>query len=189
MTPKEAILKIQQLFEEQPVQEEVTKVEMSEYILADGNKVMISALEVGGSVTDAEGNPAADGNYELADGTMMQVAGGKIAELSSKEEEASPEEEMKKEEDKEMYETIVNEFKEKFNSLNAENNKLKSELDSVKGKMKEGFSQVLQLVESISKVPQSEPIQKPNSFKFQDTKDIKLERLNRYREAILNLNN
>lgn len=189
MTPKEAILKIQQLFEEQPVQEEPTKVEMSEYILADGNKVMISKLEVGGDVKDAEGNPVADGEYELADATIMEVSGGKISELSKKEEEVAPEEEMKKEEEKEMMESIVNEFKEKINSLNEENNKLKSELESVKGKMKDGFNQVIQLVESISKVPQSEPIQKPNSFKFQDTKDIKLERLNRYRQAILNINN
>ena len=189
MTPKEAILKIQQLFEDQPVQEEVKKVEMSEYILADGSKVMCSKLEVGGEVTDAEGNPVADGKYELADGNIMQVEGGKITELSTKEEEAAPEEEMKKEEEKEMYQTIVNEFKEKFNSLNAENKNLKSELDAVKGKMKEGFSQMIELVESISKLPQSEPIQKPNSFKFQETNDIKLQRLNRYRNAILNQNN
>jgi len=101
MTAKEAILKIQQLFEEQSVQEEVTKVEMSEYILADGSKVMCSKLEVGGEVTDAEGNAVTDGKYELADGNIMQVEGGKITELSTKEEEVAPEEEMKKEEDKE----------------------------------------------------------------------------------------
>lgn len=182
MNPKEAIQKIKQLFEESQV-EVATKVEMSEYILKDGNKVEISSLEVGGDVVNVDGSPVADGEYYLADGTSMMVAGGKITEISAPSEVEVPTEEMNKVNEK--VEEMQAEFQNKISSLKNENENLQKEINDLKGKMKEGFSQMISLVESISKVPSTEPIEKPSSFKFQESKDIKLERLNRYRNAIL----
>lgn len=184
MTPKEAILKIQQLFEESNQSEEqVTKVEMSEYILKDGTKVMVSTLEVGGSVEDAEGKPAPDGEHELADGTIIVVEGGKIKEIKSPQPEVEIEVESS---DKKKDDEMMQQYSNDIASLKLENEKLKSEISSLQGKIKNGFGQIISLIEDMSKVPQSEPIEKQNSFKFQEVKDIKIQRLNKYRQAILN---
>lgn len=67
----------------------------TEYKTLDGQTVLsISALEVGGDVMIGE-TAAPDGEYTLEDNTIVQVAGGKIIELSSPIEDTMPEE-MKK---------------------------------------------------------------------------------------------
>ena len=45
------------------------------------------------------------------------------------------------------------------------------------------------LIDEMAKVPSADPIEKPQSFKFEATKDIKFDRLNKYRNAILNNKN
>lgn len=50
----------------------------TEYDLADGTKVMIDKLEVGGAVTMADGTAVPDGDMTLADGTLISVVGGLI---------------------------------------------------------------------------------------------------------------
>ena len=64
-------------------------VEMKEYALADGTKVMIDKLEVGGKVAivDASGVEivAADAEYNLADGSSIAVVGGLITEVKAPE--------------------------------------------------------------------------------------------------------
>jgi hypothetical protein len=64
-----------------------------------------------------------------------------------------------------------------------------AKLEALENKSKTGFSQVIELIEEMAKVPQADPIEMPQSFKFEATKDIKLERLNKYRNAILNNKN
>lgn len=191
MNPKEAILKIKALFEEVPMEkkpEEVIeegKVEMAEYSLMDGTKVMISALEVGGEVKLEDGSPAPDAEHELADGSKIVTVGGIITEIKPKEEE-SIEIEIeagKKPEDMEA------EFNAKFEALMAEKVALENRLAAIEAKTKDGFSQVVELIEAMSKVPSSNPIEKPQSYKFEDTKDIKFDRINKYRNAILNNKN
>lgn len=191
MNPKEAILKIKALFEEVPMDkkpEEVIeegKVEMAEYSLMDGTKVMISALEVGGEVKLEDGSPAPDAEHELADGSKIVTVGGIITEIKPKEEE-SIEIEIeagKKPEDMEA------EFNAKFEALMAEKVALENRLAAIEAKTKDGFSQVVELIEAMSKVPSSNPIEKPQSYKFEDTKDIKFDRINKYRNAILNNKN
>jgi soluble cytochrome b562 len=187
MTPKEAILKIQQLFEEgNQSEEKVSKVEMAEYVLKDGTKLMISSLEVGGSVELSDGTPAPDGSHELVDGTIISVQAGKITEVKSPEPEVEVEIESA---DKTKEDEKMQQYSNDIASLKMQNDKLKSEISELQNKIKNGFSQVISLIEEISKIPQSEPIEKQNSFKFQEVKDIKLERLNRYRNAILNQKN
>jgi hypothetical protein len=70
-----------------------------------------------------------------------------------------------------------------------ENESLKAKLSEVEKKAAQGFSQVIELIEEIAKVPQADPIEKTQSFKFESTKDIKFDRLAKYRNAILNNKN
>lgn len=187
MNPKDAILKIRALFEDMPEEKEPEqKVEMAEYSLADGSKVMISALEVGGEVKLEDGSAAPDGEHELADGQKIVTEGGLIKEIKPAE-EPSVEVEIEAIKDEKIQEMAA-EFQAKLDILTEENQILKNKLAEIERKSVVGFSQVIELIEELTKVPQADPIEKP-SFKFESSKDIKFERLNRYRNAILNNKN
>ena len=199
MNAQEAILKIKALFEDNaaPVEEvqaeetkvEETKVEMAEYSLMDGTKVEISALEVGGSVT-IEGQPAPAGDHELMDGTEITLdENGKIIAIETKVLEVSPEAEVEAKDDKKM-----EEMAEQFNASIAELVEAKRVSDEkvleLENKVKQGFAQVAELIEALSNTPSTDPIQRPNSFNsFINTNDIKSQRLDKYRQAILNIKN
>jgi len=196
MNPKEAILKIKALFEDMPKQEEapaeeVKAAEFAEYSLADGTKVMISSLEVGGEVKLEDGSNAPDGEHQLADGTQISTLEGKIVEIEKSEEPAQEnvdvEVESKKMEKK--MEEMAAEFQSKISDMEIMNAALMAKLEALENKSKTGFSQVVELIEEMSKVPQADPIEMPQTFKFEATKDIKFERLNKYRNAILNNKN
>lgn len=196
MNPKEAILKIKALFEDMPKQEEPTveevkTAEFAEYSLADGTKVMISSLEVGGEVKLEDGSNAPDGDHQLADGSQISVLDGKITEIEMPEkpeqENVDVEVESKKMEKK--MEEMAAEFQSKISDMEIMNAALIAKLEALENKSKTGFSQVVELIEEMTKVPQADPIEKPQSFKFEATKDIKFERLNKYRNAILNNKN
>jgi hypothetical protein len=206
MNAQEAILKIKALFDENiaaPVEEvkaepivEETKVEMSEYSLMDGTKVEISALEIGGSVT-IDGAPAPAGEHQLMDGTMIQLdENGIIIELSSKEEDVTPEEEaapapedMGKEADKKMQE-MTEAFEAQIAEIKAAKEVSDAKVLDLENKVKQGFAQVAELIEALSSTPSADPISKPNSFNsFIKTNDIKEQRLEKYRNAILNTKN
>jgi len=203
MNAQEAILKIKALFEDNaaPVEEvqaeetkvDETKVEMAEYSLMDGTKVEISALEIGGSVT-IEGQPAPAGDHELMDGTEITLdENGIIVEIESKEVVATPEVdtevEAKKEEDKKMAE-MAEQFEAKIAELVEAKNVSDVKVLELENKVKQGFAQVAELIEALSNTPSEDPIQKPNSFNsFVNTSDIKGQRLEKYRQAILNTKN
>lgn len=192
MNPKEAILKIRALFEDMPepmpqdeakVEEE--KVMMAEYVLEDGTKVMISSLEVGGEVVLEDGSPAPDAEHKLADGQVIVTEGGVIKEIKVAEEPVEePEMEVESKKDEKMEEVEA-----KLSALEIENESLKAKLSEVEKKAAQGFSQVIELIEEIAKVPQADPMEKTQSFKFESTKDIKFDRLAKYRNAILNNKN
>ena len=200
MNAQEAILKIKALFEDNaaPVKEveaeetkvEETKVEMAEYSLMDGTKVEISALEVGGSVNLADGSVAPAGDHELMDGTEITLdENGKIIAIETKVEEVSPEAEVEAKDDKKM-----EDMAEQFNASIAELVEAKRVSDEkvleLENKVKQGFAQVAELIEALSNTPSADPIQKPNSFNsFINTNDIKSQRLDKYRQAILNIKN
>ena len=192
MNPKEAILKIRALFEDMPEpmpEEEQLPVQMAEYSLVDGTKVMISALEVGGEVKLEDGSPAPDAEHELADGTKIVTEGGIIKEVKAAEEPSVEVEiEAGNKADEKMAE-VVAEFQSKIDALAAEKAALETRLAEIEQKQKEGFSAVLNLIEEVTKMPQADPTEAPQSFKFEQTKDIKFERLNKYRNAILNNKN
>jgi hypothetical protein len=201
MNAQEAILKIKALFEDNvaPVEVEAevapmveeTKVEMAEYSLMDGTKVEISALEIGGSVTLADGTTAPMGEHELMDGTEITLdENGIIIAIESKVEEVLPEVdtevEASKEEDKKMAE-MAEQFEAKFAELVEAKEAAEQKVLDLENKVKEGFAQVAELIMALSNVPTADPIQKPNGFsEFVSNKDIKEERLSKYRQALLN---
>jgi hypothetical protein len=194
MNAQEAILKIRALFEDAqvPVEEpkaEQTKLEAIEYSLMDGTKVMIDKLEVGGTVVLSDGSAAPKGEHILADGTSMQVdEAGVIIEVASPAEDMIPEE-APAEEMKQKMSELQAEFQAKIDILNFEKEELQSKLKALTEKTSQGFTQVLNLISDMSKVPSADPIAKPNSFKYQDTKDLRYERIEKYRNAILNNKN
>ena len=201
MNAQEAILKIKALFEDNvaPVEVEAevapmveeTKVEMAEYSLMDGTKVEISALEIGGSVTLADGSVAPMGEHELMDGTQITLdENGIIIAIESKVEEVLPEVdtevEASKAEDKKMAE-MAEQFEAKFAELVEAKEAAELRVLELENKVKQGFAQVAELIEALSNTPSADPIQKPNGFsEFVSNKDIKEERLSKYRQALLN---
>ncbi len=204
MNAQEAILKIKALFEDNaaPVNEEVaaepivneTKVEMAEYSLMDGTKVEISALEIGGFVT-IDGAPAPVGSHELMDGTEITLdESGKIIEIETKVVEATPEVDTEIEAGADKMEKKKDEMAEQFAAQIAELIEAKNLSDAkvleLENKVKQGFAQVAELIEALSNTPSEDPIKKPNSFnEFVNTKGIKEQRLEKYRNAILNTKN
>jgi hypothetical protein len=200
MTTKEAIQQIRALFEDvpqvapqeapvapmvEPIAPEVTKVEMAEYSLADGTKVMISALEIGGKVELADGTPAPQGEHQLMDGTSIQVDElGIIIEISSPKEDVIEEEPIAPaapvapaQDTTAMAEMFA-----------AQKEELEKKIAELENKVKQGFAQVAELVEALSNTPMSEPTQKSaNAFQsYVSNNDTKYERLEKYRNAILN---
>jgi len=201
MNAQEAILKIKALFEDNaaPVKEneadmtkvEETKVEMAEYSLMDGTKVEISALEIGGFVT-IEGQPAPVGDHDLMDGTQITLdENGKITEIETKVVEASPEVDTEVEAGADYKDKKMEKMAEEFEAMIAELTDAKNVSDAkvldLENKVKQGFAQVAELIEALSNTPSEDPIKKPNSFnEFVNTKGIKEQRLEKYRNAILN---
>jgi hypothetical protein len=200
MNPKEALMQIRALFEDMPqvvepvapvaeVAPEVTKVEMAEYSLVDGTKVMISSLEIGGMVTMADGSPAPVGEHQLMDGTSIQVDElGSIIEISSPKEDVVEEEPVAPaapvapaQDTNAMIAELKSDYEKKKMELDAKIAELES-------KVKNGFAQVAELVEALSNAPTAEPTQKAaNAFQsYVSTNDSKYERLEKYRNAILN---
>jgi len=194
MNPKEALKQIKALFEDmpqvvEPVAPAVTKVEMAEYSLVDGTKVMISALEIGGMVEMADGTPAPMGEHQLMDGTSIKVDElGAIVEISSPKEDVIEEEPVAPaapvapaQDTTAMAEELKAEFAE-------QKSQLESKIAELESKVKQGFAQVAELVEALSNTPTAEPTQKAaNAFQsYVTTNDSKYERIEKYRNAILN---
>jgi hypothetical protein len=197
MNTKEALMQIRALFEDMPqvveplapVSPSVTKVEMAEYSLVDGTKVMVSALEIGGMVEMADGTPAPMGEHQLMDGTSIKVdETGKILEISSPKEDVVIEEPIEvesKEEPKQDTAAMIAELKSDYEKKKME---LDAKIAELENKVKNGFAQVAELVEALSNTPTAEPTQKAaNAFQaYVTTNDSKYERIEKYRNAILN---
>lgn len=195
MNAKDAILKIRALFEDmpveepkaEPIEEPKAKIEMAEYVLEDGTKVMISELAVGGQVTLEDGSKAPDAEHKLADGMSIVTVDGVITEI--KEEEEKEVEVVIENKDDKKIEEMAAAYDLKINQILESNQKLQDKVNELEAKNKEGFSLVVSMIEEFSKVPTADPIEAPKSYKFEQSKDIKFDRLNKYRNAILNNKN
>ena len=194
MNARDAIMQIRALFEDMPpvevpapIQEAIDEVPVTfaEYSLMDGTKVMISELAIGGEVTLADGTSAPMGEHQLADGTKIVLdEAAKILSIETPEAEAKEAEENPAEMGKKMDEKMADEIA----NLVAENENLKTQVAQLEAKVKNGFSQVAELIEALTKTPNAEPIAQPkNNFASNvTTKDMKYERIAKFRNALLN---
>jgi uncharacterized protein YuzE len=194
MNAKDAIMQIRALFEDMPMVDapapapapiEEVPVTFAEYSLLDGTKVMISELAIGGQVTLEDGSPAPMGEHQLADGTQIELdENSKIISIETPEAEAEIAEEVPAEMGKKMEEKMAEEIA----NLVAENEGLKTKVAELEAKVKNGFSQVAELIEALTKTPNAEPIAQPkNNFASNvTTKDMKYERIAKFRNALLN---
>lgn len=193
MTVKEGIEQIKVLLSgqtelqtEEVAQEPTTELTFETYDLMDGSKMDLSALEIGADamLVDESGNAVAapNGEYELADGTMVSVVEGKVEGIESPiAEMPEAEDELTKDKEEEM----SNQFDEMdatINYLKAENEALKAKLDEMDGKFNQAFEKVFVLVEELAKMPSADAIQAPKqSFKLTESKADKVDRfLNKF---------
>jgi hypothetical protein len=172
MNATEALQKIKALFAEEgqvvtadvPAPAEEAKMSFESYDLKDGSKIELSALEIGAEamLADGSGNtaPAPDGEYELADGTMVSVSAGLVSGIETPAAEAPASEEA----------PAPAEMEEQFSALDAEiealkatNEALKAELAKVEGKFNQAFGELIAVVEGLSKLPSVEPTQAPRT--------------------------
>ena len=194
MNAKDAIMQIRALFEDMPQVEapapieapiEEVPVTFAEYSLMDGTKVMISELAIGGEVTLADGSPAPVGEHQLADGTKIVLdEAAKILSIETPEAEAKEADEKPAEMGKKMDEKMADEIA----NLVAENEGLKTQVAQLEAKVKNGFSQVAELIEALTKTPNAEPIAQPkNNFGSNvTTHNMKYDRIEKFRNALLN---
>lgn len=167
------------------------------YVLADGTKVMIDKLEVGGKVTLEDGTPAPAGEHELADGSYIVLGeGGIIAEIKAKEEEPKVEievengEDKKKEEDAAMSAKFA-EIENKFSAYEQSFSALKNDYEGLKaafGKQSEAMQGLISLVDTLVNVPNQAPAEVPNSFKKHST-ETKADRIRNYSQFVSQFKN
>lgn len=192
MNAKDAIMQIRALFEDMPMVEAPTEapieevpVTFAEYSLMDGTKVMISEMAIGGEVTLADGTPAPVGEHQLADGTKIVLDdASKILSIETPEAEAKEAEEVPAELGKKYEEKMADEIA----ALVSENENLKTQVAQLEAKVKNGFSQVAELIEALTKTPNAEPIAQPrNNFGSNvTTHNMKYDRIEKFRNALLN---
>jgi len=148
------------------------------YTLADGTKIMVSALEVGGIVTLEDGSPAPAGEHTLADGTEIVLAeGGVIAEIKPKEVEApevsveiesGKDMEKKDEEEKAKMAAKFSEIENRIAASEQSFSALQSDYNTMKAafaKQSEAMQGLIQLVDTLVNVPSQAPAEVPNNFK------------------------
>lgn len=183
MNVSEAIEKIKVMLADNAVEqteeiapEPATQLVFETYDLKDGSKIDLSALEIGADamLVDESGNSvsAPDGEYELADGTMITVVGGKVEGIETPQAEEPTSEEAPMEADSQF-----DEMNATITYLQAENEALKSKLGELESKFNQGFSEMLSVLEGFSKTPVADPIQNPkNNFRIVEPKADKIER-------------
>ena len=183
MNVSEAIEKIKVMLADNAVaqteeiaSEPATQLVFETYDLKDGNKIDLSALEIGADamLVDESGNSvsAPDGEYELADGTMITVVGGMVEGIETPQAELPTSEEAPLEADSQF-----DEMNATITYLQAENEALKNKLGELESKFNQGFSEMLSVLEGFSKTPVADPIQNPkNNFRIVEPKADKIER-------------
>ena len=194
MNAKDAIMQIRALFEDMPMVDapapapapiEEVPVTFAEYSLLDGTKVMISELAIGGQVTLEDGSPAPMGEHQLADGTKIVLdEAAKILSIETPEAEAKEADETPAEMGKKMDEKMEQDI----DALVKENENLKKQVAELEAKVKNGFSQVAELIEALTKTPNAEPIAQPkqNFGSNVTTHSMKYDRIEKFRNALLN---
>ena len=144
-------------------------------------------LEVGVEVKDAEGNAAADGEYEFEDGTKVTVKEGKITEVV----EVETEEELEDEETEETTTTTApaeEEFEEEETTTTTEapaeetlEEDLQAQIDGLKAEIEALKDKIAEIASAPAVDPIEEVFRKSN---VEDVKDKKLKNILKYAETL-----
>jgi len=174
--------------------------EFKESKLADGVTIVTWEGELEGAelmVVSEEGKiPAPDGEHTLESGEIVTVAEGKVTSVTpAKEDEVEVEVELEKTEDYDMasINTMLKECMSKIemlekkmgeSSVEAKVDEAMSAIDS----HKEAFTQLVELVDKIAKLPSDEPADKGDLFSsMKVSKEHQENKLNDFAEALKNL--
>lgn len=184
MTAKEALTQIKALFAEnnEPEAPSTPPVEQfKEYTLADGAKVMIDKLEIGGKVTvmGPDGNPipAPVGDHILADGQVITLdEAGIITQLATPEVEVEVET-AKVDEDKEEMKKKIAEMEAKIEEMGkGYKEKMNAQFAEISEMVKKSEDKMVALknvLEEFFNAPSADPIAPE---KFHSSKDEKIAR-------------
>ena len=154
----------------EPVEKLAT--ELVEGALADGTVVKYSpdangALVVGADVVivSADGEvPAPDGDLVWSDNSVVTIAGGKVTEIKAAD---APAEADMKQEVKQVSERVTK-IVEKFEAVEADNKKLRTELENLKLKVAKQAASLAannEVLLAFAEVPTEEPIETPTKGK------------------------
>lgn len=219
MNTNEILKSIKALFSDQPLPEPVAPVapvepvqlEAKEYSLADGTKVMIDKLEVGGMVTLNDA-PAPMGEHILADGSKIKLdEAGAIIEIEAAE-PAAPElntpEQMQvalaafadgvTDPNMQKMATILKAVFENVFGWQLREAQEKANRDEAIAmyqsgfaehkQLKEGFIQLVSLVEQLADTPAAEPLE-PQKTKFGAVQENRQERLSKITSVLNQIKN
>lgn len=219
MNAHETLKKIKAFFTDQPLPEPVAPVapvepvqlKAKEYSLADGTKVMIDKLEIGGMVTLNDA-PAPMGEHILADGSKIELdAKGAIVSIEAAE-PAEPElntpEQMQvalaafadgvTNPDMQKMATILKAVFENVFGWQLREAQEKASRDAAIAmyqsgfaehkQLKEGMLQLVALVEALAETPAAEPIE-PQKTKFGAVQEERKERITKITQVLTQIKN
>lgn len=201
MEANEAIKKIKIALGLQTPEEPETPQEFKEAKLADGVTIVTWEGELLGSslmVISEEGKvPAPDGEHTLESGEVIIVSDGKVTSVTpakeEKEEEKEIEIEMEEQYDLKAVHEMVKECMAKISALENKiaEGKVEEKVEeamSAISTQKEAFSQLLDVVDKLSKMPSDEPAEKPDLFSSMKVNQEEVnERANALVESLKNL--
>jgi len=174
--------------------------EFKEAKLADGVTIVTWEGELEGAelmVVSEEGKiPAPDGEHTLESGEVVTVAEGKVTSVTpAKEDEVEVEVELEKTEDYDMasINTMLKECMSKIEMLEKKmgESSVEAKVDEAMSAInshKEAFTQLVELVDRIAKLPSDEPADKGDLFSsMKVSKEHQENKLNDFAEALKNL--
>ena len=180
---------------------EMPEQEFKEAKLADGVTIVTWEGELEGAelmIVSEQGKiPAPDGDHTLESGEIVTVAEGKVVAVTPKKEKETEEveEEMAEKEDYDMktINTMLKECMAKIDMLEKKMvegtiEKKVDEAMSAINSQKEAFTQLVDLVDRIAKLPSDEPADKGDLFSsMKVSKEFEDEKLNDFAEALKKL--
>ncbi len=180
---------------------EMPEQEFKEAKLADGVTIVTWEGELEGAelmIVSEQGKiPAPDGDHTLESGEIVTVAEGKVVAVTPKKEEETEEvkEEMAEKEDYDMktINTMLKECMAKIDMLEKKivEGTIEKKVDeamSAINSQKEAFTQLVDLVDRIAKLPSDEPADKGDLFSsMKVSKEFEDEKLNDFAEALKKL--
>ena len=180
-----------------PDEDPETPQEFKEAKLADGVTIVTWEGELLGSslmVISEEGKvPAPDGQHTLESGEIVTVSDGKVSNVEPAKEEKEIEIEMEEQYDLKAVHEMVKECMAKISALETKiaEGKIEEKVEeamSAISTQKEAFSQLLDVVDRLAKMPSDEPAEKPDLFSSMKVNQEEVnERANALVESLKNL--